>query len=265
MVGKLISDQTVSKKTIKSTLVRWWRLLGNLVFKVLGDNLLLIEFDNIGDKSRVLKGRPWVFEENLFAVEDFDERSSPSQLSFTKASFWVRMFDLPLVCMGREVGKKLGASVGMVEEVDTDLDGVGWGQLLRVKIQIDITKPFPQERKIKLEGKLIWVTFQYERLPKFCFQCGLICHLREGCLKWSTLRNQEDTTQFGPWLRASSPPCKPERGYERHSQRPEPSKSYKSAAHTPQRRHHREDGRGREWTRPRPRDKRAEDFDDTLM
>jgi hypothetical protein len=91
----------VSKVTIKSTLVHWWRLSSNLVFKVLGDNLLLIEFDNIGDKSRVLKGRPWVFEGNLFAVEDFDGRSSPSQLSFTKASFWVRMFDLPLVCMGR--------------------------------------------------------------------------------------------------------------------------------------------------------------------
>jgi hypothetical protein len=30
------------------------------------------------------------------------------------------------------VGKKLGASVGAEEEVDIDLNGVGWGRFLRV-------------------------------------------------------------------------------------------------------------------------------------
>jgi hypothetical protein len=37
----------------------------------------------------------------------------------------VRMNNLPLACMGREVGLKIGGSVGRVEEVDTDNDGIG--------------------------------------------------------------------------------------------------------------------------------------------
>lgn len=47
------------------------------------------------------------------------------------------------------------------------------------------------------------IGFKFERLPKFCFRCGVIYHGVEGCLKRSTLRNQE-ITQFGPWLRANS-------------------------------------------------------------
>jgi hypothetical protein len=183
VIGKLISERTVCRETLKTSLLDWWKISGNPPFKILGENLFLIEFNSKRDKARVLEGRPWIFEGNIFAVEDFDGQSSPSELTFTKISFWVRMFDLPLVCMGREVGKKLGETMGTVEEVDADLDGIGWGEYLRVRIQMDITKPLPRGRKIKLEGKVIWVTFKYEKLPKFCFHCGLIVHGREGCQK----------------------------------------------------------------------------------
>ena len=70
-------------------------------------------------------------------VEDFDGRSSPTEFTFNKASFWVRTTNLPLACMGREVGFKLGASIGMVMKFDTVKDGVGWGEFLCVKIMID--------------------------------------------------------------------------------------------------------------------------------
>jgi hypothetical protein len=43
--------------------------------------------------------------------------------------------------MGREVGHKIGASVGVVEEIDMDGDGVGWDEYLRVKISIELSEP----------------------------------------------------------------------------------------------------------------------------
>ena len=72
------------------------------------------------------------------------------------------MINLPLVCMGREVGRKIGATVGVVEEVDTDADGVGWGEFLRVRISIDLSKPLSRGRMINLQGESTWITFQYE-------------------------------------------------------------------------------------------------------
>jgi hypothetical protein len=141
IIGKLLSERIVSKETIKDSLLGWWRIKGFSTFKILGGNLFLIEFEKASDKARVLEGRPWVFEGNLFLVEDFDGRTSPSEFTFDWASFWVRMINLPLACMGREVGLKLGAFVGQVEEVDTEKDGVRWGEFLRVKINIDLYKP----------------------------------------------------------------------------------------------------------------------------
>jgi hypothetical protein len=49
--------------------------------------------------------------------------------------------DLPLLCMNRGVGKKIGDSLGVLENVDVAGDGVGWGRCLRIKVSIDLTRP----------------------------------------------------------------------------------------------------------------------------
>ena len=183
IIGKLLTKRLVSKESIKNLLVQWWRLKGSFTFKVLGGNLFLIEFERERDKACVLEGRPWVSEGSLFLVEDFDGRTSPYEFTFDKASFWVRMMKLPLACMEREVGFKLGAMVGTVEEVDTEKDGIRWGGYLRVKIQVDLYKPFSRGRMLKFDGKSTLIRFKYERLSKFCFHCEVICHGVEGCTK----------------------------------------------------------------------------------
>lgn len=62
LVGKLLADRTIGKDSIKSTLIRGWKPSGTTVFKNLGNNLFLMEFEHAWDKARVLEGRPWVFE-----------------------------------------------------------------------------------------------------------------------------------------------------------------------------------------------------------
>ena len=92
-------------------------------------------------KVRVLERRPWFFEEIIFSIKDFDGMSSPTEVDFEKVAFWVGMLNLWLACMGKEVGLQIKATMGEVEEVDIDEDGVGWGKYLRVKIQLDVMKP----------------------------------------------------------------------------------------------------------------------------
>lgn len=166
----------MGKDIIKRKLLRGWRPSGRLSFKVLGENLFLMEFENEWDKSRVLEGRPWIFEGSLFSVENFDGLSSLSEIVFEQVEFWVRMLSLPLACMGKEVGYQIGSTMGTVEEVDTDEEGVGWGKYLRVRIKLDLTKPLAGGRIINLFGKKVLIAFQYEKLPRYCFDCGIIWH-----------------------------------------------------------------------------------------
>jgi hypothetical protein len=80
--------------------------------------------------------------------------------------------------------------MGSVEEVDTNFDVVGWGEFLRVRVSLDFTKPLSRGRFLKLQGKFVWVDFQYERLPRYYFNCGIISHGKEGCLKKGVPRIQ---------------------------------------------------------------------------
>jgi hypothetical protein len=159
IVGKLLAECVVSKDIIKTPLLRAWKPSGCITFKNMGINMFLIEFKNTWDKSRVLEGRPWMFERCLVSLAYFDKTTPPAELDFDKATFWVRMFNLPLICMGRETGYQIGSMVGEVIEVDVDEDRVGWGEFLRVRIVLDLSKPFARGRIFRLRDKTIWVAF----------------------------------------------------------------------------------------------------------
>jgi hypothetical protein len=205
LVGKMIADRYVSKETIKYFLLRWWTPQGKITLKVLGENLFIIEFEKVEDKYQVLEWRPWVFDGNLFSVADFDGVAQLSTIEFEKVALWVRMLNLPLACMNAEIGKMIGSSIGQVEEVDTDEDGVGWGKFLRVRIRVDLTKPLMRGKRLKVQGVSMWIDFQYERLPRFCFSCGVVQHGPTGCKKRFNPPSQGGDEEYGQWLRAPRP------------------------------------------------------------
>ena len=57
VLGKLMADRLVSRETIRSSILQWWKPEDSITFKVLGKNLFLIEFVDPKDKERVLERR----------------------------------------------------------------------------------------------------------------------------------------------------------------------------------------------------------------
>lgn len=139
-----------------------------------------------------MEGRPRSFDRQILVINELDGNTLPSQMKFSMSPFWVQVHDMPLVCMTKGIGVNVAG------------DGAGWGRCLRIRVSIDITKPLDRGRALDLGRNSSWVTFKYEKLPLFCFNCGCIVHGDQGCPvpHPTRLRTVEEPKNWGVWLRA---------------------------------------------------------------
>jgi hypothetical protein len=207
LVGRVWTDKIINKEAFRKVISRFWRTTKEISFKEIQDNLWIFEFSNEEEKKRVMEGRPWAYERQIMILNELEGQVPPSQMEFIHTPVWIQIHDMPLHCMSRAVGTKIGETLGVLEEVDAAADGVGWGRFLRIRVRIDITKPLERGRELIIGGKAVWVSFKYENLPLFCFHCGCIVHGVKGCpvKKSRRLYDEEGVGEWGLWLRADEP------------------------------------------------------------
>ena len=222
LIGKVWMDKSVNKKAFKSVFSNLWQTAGVVKFKELKDNIWLFEFADENDKRRVMEGRSWSFDKQIVVLNEFDGSTKPSQMEFMHSTFWIQAHDMPLLCMNKSVGTKIGELLRQLKDVDVAGDSTGWGSCLRLRVTLDLRKPLDHGRALNIAGKTSWVEFKYEKLPLFCFRCGCILHSPKGCpVPFSSQLNAtENPKQWGTWLRATDP--------RRHSTKG--GDSYKGAA-----------------------------------
>lgn len=73
----------------------------------------------------------------------YDASLQLSKIPLSFASFWFRIYDLPLGGTNAHAVCKIVEIVGYVEEVDLNENSPGWGEFVRVTISLDITKHLP--------------------------------------------------------------------------------------------------------------------------
>ncbi|XP_041011352.1 uncharacterized protein At4g02000-like [Juglans microcarpa x Juglans regia] len=202
LVGRMVSSRTISREALEATMAKIWRINKAAKFMKVSMNIFVLVFENQEDKLRVWAGRPWLFDNNMLALREFEAHIPLHRISFDHESFWIRMHNLPLSCMTKERGVQIGSTVGKVEEVDVQDDGYGWGSYLRVRVYMNLTQPLARDRTLEVKGESVWVPFSYEKMPRICFSCGCIVHWTNGCC--SVLEDSENKeVQYGAWLRAT--------------------------------------------------------------
>lgn len=103
-----------------------------ITFRGIRENTFAIIFANGKDRDRVLAERPWLFDNNLFVLRPFDVTVQPHLIDLHYGYFWIQLHNLPMACMNRQIGKKIGSSINQVVKVDIPDDELGWGKFLRV-------------------------------------------------------------------------------------------------------------------------------------
>ncbi|XP_006485824.1 uncharacterized protein LOC102613298 [Citrus sinensis] len=203
LVGKILQTRSVPREGLRAAMQQAWRTTKETKVESLGDNIFLFKFASKSEKKRILFGGPWHFDRSLMVVIEPMGIGDVKKQDFTHALFWVQIHNIPIMCMDKEIIQEIGGRIGKVQEVETDDAGECMGSFVRVRIMVNVTRPLPKRLLLKLEdGGQISLRIAYEKLPDFCFCCGLIGHQFRECLDYKG-QSKDDLT-YGAWMRAQT-------------------------------------------------------------
>ncbi|KAL9417008.1 hypothetical protein AB3S75_040075 [Citrus x aurantiifolia] len=205
LVGKVLHTRDVSIEGLKMAMQRVWRTSREVKIEKLGDNVFMFKFGSEVDKRSIMVGGPWHFDRAFIALTEPAGIRDIKKQDFSHVSFWVQIHDVPIMCMSKDMAAELGKVIGKVKEVETDAAGECFGQFLRLRISIDITKPLKKIIELEQEEEDaddIPMRVMYERLPDFCFCYGRIGHQYRECVYYKF--QSKDELAYGPWLKANT-------------------------------------------------------------
>ncbi|KAL9462516.1 hypothetical protein AB3S75_000507 [Citrus x aurantiifolia] len=204
LVGKILLNRDVNKEGLRYAMQLAWKTTKEIKVESQGDNIFVFKLATERDKKRVLTEGPWHFDKALIVLVEPVGMGSIKRQSFTHTSFWVQIHGMPIKCMAKGTIEKLGEKIGRVEEVETDEEGECIGPFARVRISVDITKPLKRILILKQEVEEdIVMLIKYERLPDFCFCCGLIGHQFRECIQYKGQPKKK--LSYGGWTKALTP------------------------------------------------------------
>ncbi|XP_023872065.1 uncharacterized protein LOC111984680 [Quercus suber] len=144
LAAKFLTKRALNVEAIGRTFKSLWKSRKEFKIRDVGNHVVLFVFQTDTDAERVLMNEPWSFVKYLRRSE------------------------------------RLGTVVST--QFKNDMMG---GDFMRITVQVDVSKPLCRGRKVVFDdGKEGWVAFKYEKLPNFCYWCGLVSHDDKDCECW---------------------------------------------------------------------------------
>ena len=132
---KLLTKRPFNGEALKGSVRAMWASSGGLLVREVDDNLFLAVFNSKDDMERIFVLGPWTFDKKLIQMVRFVGDLQPTAVKFTHFAFWIRIVNLPIKSMTREVGEDIGAVVGNLIDVDVPAEsGIAWGRFLRIRV-----------------------------------------------------------------------------------------------------------------------------------
>ncbi|XP_050289780.1 uncharacterized protein LOC126727927 [Quercus robur] len=174
-------------EVIAKTFTPLWRARNGFKIQNFGDQKILFTFDNREDVDWILGGEPWSFDKHLVVMSRYENESPLQDIKFDRTTLWVQVHGIPIKYMIIEAAKKICSVVGEVF-TPTDPKLYDGDHFICVQVSIDLSLPLRRGRLISVgEGKHVWISFKYERLPNLCYWCGQLTHNDKDCELWKSV------------------------------------------------------------------------------
>lgn len=79
IVGKVMTRRPYNSEGFKRTLNQIWAILKDTLFRSIGNRLFV--FALLRNKTKVMEGRPWTFNQHLMMMSEIDGGLQPSEIA----------------------------------------------------------------------------------------------------------------------------------------------------------------------------------------
>lgn len=160
-----------------------------------------IKFGSVDDHERIFNLTAWLFDQHVLSIVPFVRNKAWDSYVFSLVPFWMRIYNIPQELMDRKIVMEVEEAVRKVLAIDWRDKGARWVDFIRVRVLVDTAKSLRRVAcLVDKEGNEITCVLKFERLPIFCYICGLVGHWT----KKYRLYSQDDNPasyQFGRWMR----------------------------------------------------------------
>ncbi|KAL0692066.1 hypothetical protein Bca4012_059246 [Brassica carinata] len=175
LVGRVLNSnlQAHRVKALLALMPQAWQLEGRVQGIEVGRGKFHFRFDNEGDLHSVLEKRPFFFDQWMFPLERWVpsvRTDFPSTMIFT-----VFIEGIPEHYLKEPTVKGIGEKLG--ELISWDV------KKAKVRVSVECEKPLQFERRLQFSstGDEVVISFQYEKLQKWCFICNRMTHDGKRC------------------------------------------------------------------------------------
>lgn len=205
VVGRLVSQKIFSGHSLKMNINRLIHPLRGFTFQDLGDNKFVLRFNHKMDCSLALEGSPWLIDRCAMVLSPLVGGIDPGSVEVNMMQIVVRLHHLPHHIVSDRVVEQIGTSLGVfMERVTGHRDEMV--DFVRIRVKVDVTKALKRGTYLRLrDGSRKWIVFTYERMPMFCFLCGLVGHLEKRCPDRyaDNFVDPGPNLPYGDWMKAS--------------------------------------------------------------
>ncbi|KAM6592818.1 hypothetical protein CsatA_000521 [Cannabis sativa] len=206
LVGKVIGPRPANKEGIENAMKGIWKLNHRFQVEELSSkNVFRFVFGSREDRQRVYGGGPWTIDKQLICFVKPMGLGEISKMNFDFTSFWISINNVLLACMTELFAREWAERIGKLEDIKL-VNGT-----MNVRVRMNITEPLKRGLRGAVDelGNEVSLLFQYEHLPDFCFDCGIIGHKALDCPLRDFVGDnpRPDRGRYGSWMCApSSPP-----------------------------------------------------------
>lgn len=203
LIGKVITDRELSMNFIRANINRLLRPVKKSELSFVATNMFVMKFEHPLDRKNALKGCPWVLDKYALILEPVDPAKNHADHKLTWLPIVTRVHQLSMANRSEQVARLIGNSLGRFVELPKESEGF-YSPHFRIKILADVTQPLKRGINFQgVDGKQAWLPVTYERLPIFCFLCGVIGHAEDKCpTRYEEgFLEPEGPFPYGSWLR----------------------------------------------------------------